>query len=80
MRFENGVASVILRQNWTFVTPEDKLMRTNRTVARQLAHAAVAEGKPLEWFETLYSLAGDDPSAIPWADMTVNPNLVLCHN
>lgn len=48
---------------------------TNRTLARRLAADAIGNGKPLEWFETLYQHAGDDASVIPWADMSVNPNL-----
>jgi SAM-dependent methyltransferase len=48
---------------------------TDRTLARRLAADAVGNGQPLEWFETLYREAGDDASVIPWADMSVNPNL-----
>lgn len=47
----------------------------DRALARRLAADAVSNGKPLEWFETLYREAGGDASVIPWADMRVNPNL-----
>ncbi|MCA9225979.1 MAG: class I SAM-dependent methyltransferase, partial [Planctomycetales bacterium] len=46
-----------------------------RKKARQLANEAVADGRPLEWFEELYSQVAGDESGIPWADMCVNPNL-----
>lgn len=48
----------------------------NRTTARQLASKFVAEGDPLGWFEPLYAASAEDASAIPWADMAPNPNLV----
>lgn len=50
-------------------------MSEERKKARQLAHESVANGRPLEWFEKLYSQASGDESGIPWADMRVNPNL-----
>lgn len=50
-------------------------MSEHRKKARQLANEAVADGRPLEWFEELYSQVGGDESGIPWADMCVNPNL-----
>ena len=46
-----------------------------RAFARELAAESISRGKPLEWFETLYRLAESEESVIPWADMTVNPNL-----
>lgn len=49
----------------------------NRNKARKLAHAAIARGEPLAWFEELYSQAeASEPSSIPWADLEPNPNLV----
>ena len=48
---------------------------TDRATARQLAHEAIQRGQPLEWFESLYSQAQRDPSVVPWADLSVNPNL-----
>jgi 2-polyprenyl-3-methyl-5-hydroxy-6-metoxy-1,4-benzoquinol methylase len=48
---------------------------SHRAFAQQLAVASVNRGKPLGWFETLYRLAEDEGSVIPWADMIVNPNL-----
>lgn len=50
-------------------------MSGERKHARELATRAVAQGRPLDWFEKLYETAVDDASAIPWADMAVNPNL-----
>jgi 2-polyprenyl-3-methyl-5-hydroxy-6-metoxy-1,4-benzoquinol methylase len=46
-----------------------------RRLARALAAEAISQGKPLDWFETLYRKANRNESAIPWADLTVNPNL-----
>jgi hypothetical protein len=57
-------------------------MVENRKNARELASQAVGRGTPLEWFEELYDQAKGNSSAIPWADMTVNPNLaewLECH-
>ena len=51
-------------------------MSDNRRPAREFANAAVERGEPLAWFEELYSHSAGDPSAIPWADLTVNPNLM----
>ncbi len=51
-------------------------MDHDRTQARNLAAESIRRGRPLEWFETLYHQAGDDPSIIPWADLAANPNLV----
>ncbi|MEZ6061015.1 MAG: class I SAM-dependent methyltransferase [Planctomycetaceae bacterium] len=48
---------------------------SSRGIARQLATAACDAGAPLSWFETLYSQADGDHSTVPWADMSVNPNL-----
>ncbi len=50
-------------------------MNDHRKLARALAEEAIDRGTPLEWFETLYLRADGDDGAIPWADMTVNPNL-----
>lgn len=50
-------------------------MSDNRTQARQLANEAVNQGRPLDWFETLYAQADGDATAIPWADLSMNPNL-----
>ena len=48
----------------------------DRTVARTLAERHLAAGDPLGWFESLYALAGGDASAIPWANLEPNPNLL----
>ena len=45
----------------------------NRT--KQLAQEFIAKGDPFGWFEQLYETANGDEKAVPWADMTVNPNL-----
>lgn len=50
---------------------------SERRTARRMAADAIGAGTPLAWFEELYALAEGDPSVIPWADMTVNPNLEL---
>jgi SAM-dependent methyltransferase len=47
-----------------------------RAIARRIAQKHVKAGNPLGWFEDLYCQAGDDPTIIPWADLTPNPNLV----
>ena len=49
---------------------------THRATARQIAQEHLQAGDPLGWFEDLYSLAGGNPSIIPWADLRPNPNLV----
>ena len=48
----------------------------DRSRARELAKQHLAEGDAVGWFEPFYAEAGNDPAAIPWADMTVNPGLV----
>jgi 2-polyprenyl-3-methyl-5-hydroxy-6-metoxy-1,4-benzoquinol methylase len=47
-----------------------------RKKIRDLAQAQIAGGKPTAWFEQLYSSAGGNSSAIPWADLKPNRNLV----
>lgn len=51
-------------------------MSTARRKAGDLARESIASGDPVGWFETFYQQAGGDPSAISWADLTPNPNLV----
>jgi SAM-dependent methyltransferase len=51
-------------------------MTDPRSVARKLATEALAAGKPLDWFEILYSRATTDGVSIPWADRRPNPNLI----
>jgi len=48
----------------------------NRTRARELAKEFIERGDPKGWFEALYVEAGGDESAIPWANLTPNPQLV----
>ncbi|MEM9542267.1 MAG: methyltransferase domain-containing protein [Cyanobacteria bacterium P01_E01_bin.42] len=50
-------------------------MEQKRQTARQLAKEFLNRNEPLNWFETLYELAEGNEKLIPWADMTVNPNL-----
>ncbi len=49
---------------------------TYRATAKQIAQKHLEAGDPLGWFENLYSLAGGNPSIIPWADLRPNPNLI----
>ncbi|HUY08149.1 MAG TPA: class I SAM-dependent methyltransferase [Candidatus Dormibacteraeota bacterium] len=48
---------------------------TDRRTARLLAASAVAEGRPLDWFEQLYASARAGEAEVPWANQQVNPNL-----
>ncbi|MBI9085328.1 MAG: class I SAM-dependent methyltransferase [Desulfobacterales bacterium] len=48
----------------------------NRATAREIAHKHLDSGDPLGWFEDLYLQANGDPSIVPWADLTPNPNLI----
>src|SRR5687768_9193611 len=48
----------------------------NRELARSLARKHLPEGDALGWCEALYAGALDDVSAIPWADLRPNPNVV----
>lgn len=42
-----------------------------------MARAAIERGRPLDWFEELYAEASTaGPSAVPWADLKPNPNLL----
>lgn len=50
-------------------------MTEHRKLARELAAESIKRGQPMDWFETLYGRAKGDEGGIPWADMTVNPNL-----
>ncbi|MFB2923783.1 MULTISPECIES: class I SAM-dependent methyltransferase [Aerosakkonema] len=45
-----------------------------RQKARQLAHQFLVQDNPTGWFDVLYASANGDDRAVPWADMTVNPN------
>lgn len=48
----------------------------SRAIAKALAQKHLSEGDPLGWFEVLYASASQDASAIPWAHLAPNPNLV----
>jgi len=47
----------------------------SRTRARELAKEFLDRGDPKGWFDALYIEAKGDESAIPWADLTPNPQL-----
>jgi len=50
----------------------------SRARARELAEAALRRGEPLGWFEELYAeVETGGLSAVPWADLEPNPNLVV---
>jgi len=51
-------------------------MSIQRKKARELAQEFLQQNAPLGWFEALYAQAGQDASAISWADLTPNPNLI----
>ncbi|ABW27403.1 class I SAM-dependent methyltransferase [Acaryochloris marina] len=48
----------------------------SRHRAQQLASEFLARADAQGWFEALYAEAGNDYAAVPWADLTPNPNLV----
>jgi ubiquinone/menaquinone biosynthesis C-methylase UbiE len=50
-------------------------MTDNRVNVRQLAYQFIQQNNPTGWFEELYAQANEDASLIPWADLTINPNL-----
>jgi len=50
---------------------------TARVRGQQLAQESLARGDATGWFETLYGSAHGDAHAVQWADMEVNPNLVV---
>jgi SAM-dependent methyltransferase len=54
-------------------------MQDKRAAARTLAQEALAAGRPLDWFERLYTLSQTEAVPIPWADRVPNPNLVKLH-
>ncbi len=47
-----------------------------RQRARDLAREYLSRGSFLDWFESLYASAGDNPEVVPWADGRPNPYLV----
>jgi SAM-dependent methyltransferase len=46
-----------------------------RARARELARAAVAEGRALDWFDDLYREAAAGTAVVPWDDRAPNPML-----
>ncbi|MEP7340071.1 MAG: class I SAM-dependent methyltransferase [Acidobacteriota bacterium] len=48
----------------------------SRTRARELAKEFLDRGNPKGWFEAFYIEAKGDESAIPWANLTPNPEMV----
>jgi SAM-dependent methyltransferase len=51
-------------------------MADSRQHAKKLAEEYLAKGDATGWFEELYRTASGDASAIPWADLKPNPNLI----
>ncbi len=49
---------------------------SSRKRTREIADRHLAEGDALGWFEEVYATAGEEFSAIPWADTRPNPGLV----
>lgn len=47
----------------------------NRNRVKNLAYQYLERNDPTGWFEELYSSAKGEKGAIPWADLTINPNL-----
>ena len=52
-----------------------EMSMVDRSRAKQLAAEAIQAGKHLSWFEVLYAEVEGESAAIPWADLTANPNL-----
>ena len=48
----------------------------SRQRAKQLASEFIAGKNATGWFEILYTEAGSNYNAVPWADLVPNPNLV----
>jgi len=48
----------------------------SRTRARELAKDFIERGDPTGWFEAFYIEANGDEGAIPWANLTPNPEMV----
>jgi SAM-dependent methyltransferase len=46
-----------------------------RSKVRRMAQDALAAGDPVGWFDKFYRTAEGDADQVPWADLTVNPNL-----
>lgn len=49
---------------------------TGRKYAGEIAAEYRQRGEFLKWFEALYTVAGENPDAVPWADMKPNVYLV----
>lgn len=47
-----------------------------RQRARALAREAIAEGRPLDWFERLYQEGEAGDAIVPWIDAAPNPHVV----
>src|SRR5204862_7777156 len=48
----------------------------SRARVRELAQKYLSEGNPTGWFDALYVEAAGNAGAVPWANMTPNPELV----
>lgn len=51
------------------------MTEANISKVEKLAKQSYARNDPTGWFEQLYNTAQGDESVIPWANLTVNPNL-----
>ena len=52
------------------------MITDKRAIARTLAQKALAQGRPLSWFEELYDKARHEGARVPWADLVPNPNIL----
>lgn len=55
---------------------ENKKIEQIRQQTRELAARYIEQGRPLDWFEDLYTSAAGDNEQIPWADLEPNRFLV----
>ena len=49
--------------------------QAGREAAGRFQAACEGDGRPLDWFEQLYSAAKGDPAVVPWADLEPHPGL-----
>lgn len=49
---------------------------SDRKTVGQLVNQFITQNNPTGWFEELYAQAAGDAQLIPWAHLTVNPNLI----
>ena len=65
----------MLKKHAFFIYIIKTMTETSRNQVEELAQKSYSRNDPTGWFEELYSTAKGDETAIPWADLTVNPNL-----